>query len=421
VDARRIAADVVGVGLATPIGRSPDEFWSRLVDADAGMAVFEHPELPPNLTIVVAPATCVDSSSPDERSRHLDRSHVLATVAAQDALAMVPALPPAHRRAVVCGVGYGAAGALESAHRLLTRGPRGLSPLASPTMMAGSVAAHLAMRFGFEGPCLTVGTACASGADAIGQALGLLRSGAADVVLAGGVDAMLVFSPVIGMHRTGALSRVPDPRTACRPFDRDRDGMVLGEGAGFVVLRRADDRAEPAGRGFGRVVGYAATCDAHHVVAPRPDGASAVRAVRAALADAGVEASGVSHVNAHGSATRLNDAVEARVVHEVFGASAPPVIAVKGATGHMIGGSGAVEAIASLMALRNGVLPPTAGLVTPDPEVGLDVVAGGPRPVLVGGVAVSHSFGFGGHNAVLVLAADRPGPQQPLVGHGVLP
>jgi 3-oxoacyl-[acyl-carrier-protein] synthase II len=338
--------------------------------------------------------------------RRLDRSHALAIGAAADALGQCGELPAAARRAVVCGIGLGAAATYEEqVSRLLGQGVRGVSPLTIPMVMPSSVAAHLSLRFGFEGPCMTVSAACASGAAAIGEGVELLRCGAADVVLAGGVDSLVNYGAMCCFMRLDAMSRnVSCPERASRPFDADRDGFVMGEGAGFAVLQRLGDVRPSGPEPLGLVLGHASTADAHHLVAPSPDGGGATRCMALALADAGVQPGDVAHVNAHGTSTVLNDRAEAAALTALFAGSCPPVTAVKGSTGHMIAGSGAVEAIVSLMSLRHRLVPPVAGLRTIDPDVDLDVIRGTPRDGPPG-YALSNSFGFGGANTALVLAA----------------
>jgi len=399
-------AAVVGAGVKTPAGSTPDQLWANALAARSGIAAYQDPRLPASVAVVAGQVTGfdpLDYAGPADATR-LDRLHLLAIGAADDALAGIDR-PPPDRCAVVCGVGYGAAASLEELHRtVVEHGIRGLTPFSVPLNMANSAAAHLAMRYGFQGACLTISTACAAGADAIGQGLELLRRGEADLVLAGGVDAPLTLTPVLSFYRMGALTASLDPALASRPFDRDRDGFVLGEGAGFVVLRRAGDADRDRAAVLGRVTGYRATCDAFHIVAPRSDGVSARRCAELALVDAGIDTGQVGHVNAHGTSTPRNDVAEARAMTELFDGRPPPVTAVKSVTGHMIGGSGAVEAIVTLLSLRDGLVPPVAGYRTPDPDIGLDVVAGQPRKVSAQ-YAISNSFAFGGHNAVLVLAA----------------
>jgi 3-oxoacyl-[acyl-carrier-protein] synthase II len=281
--------------------------------------------------------------------------------------------------------------------------------------MPSSVAAHLAVRFGFQGPALTVSAACASGAQAIGEGLEVLRRGAADLVLAGGVEALVNYAAMCSFLRLDAMTRtVSDPAVASRPFDVDRDGFVMGEGAGFVVLARAADGEAP----LGFVLGYGTSCDAHHLVAPPPDGDGAARSMRLALADAGVRPEDVKHVNAHGTSTPLNDLAEARALRAVFDGAAVPVTANKGTTGHLIAASGAVETIMTLWTLAHRCVPPVAGLRTVDPAVEpLDLVRNRPR-VVGEGVGLTNSFGFGGVNASLVIGAGLPGASRVIASGG---
>jgi 3-oxoacyl-[acyl-carrier-protein] synthase II len=399
---------VVGAGVKTPAGNGVGELWRNLCAARPSAEVFEDDRLPPGVAALVCRVSGFDPAAhltPIE-VRRLDRSHALAIGAAADALGQCAALPEPARRAVVCGVGLGAASTYEEqASRLLEQGVRGLSPLTIPMVMPSSVAAHLSLRFGFEGPCLTVSAACASGAAAIGEGVELLRRGAADVVLAGGVDSLVGYGAMCCFMRLDAMSRnVSCPDLASRPFDADRDGFVMGEGAGFVVLQRLEDISASGPEPLGLVLGHASSADAHHLVAPSPHGEGAVRCMALALADAGVQPGDLAHVNAHGTSTVLNDRAEAAALAALFDGACPPVTAVKGSTGHMIAGSGAVEAIVSLISLRHRVVPPVAGLRTVDPDFDLDVVQDTPRKGPPG-YALSNSFGFGGANTALVLAA----------------
>jgi 3-oxoacyl-[acyl-carrier-protein] synthase II len=399
---------VVGAGVKTPAGNRVGELWANLCAGRPSAEVFDDGRLPPGTAALVCRASGFDPAAyftPIE-VRRLDRSHALAIGAAADALSQCGELPDPTRRAVVCGVGLGAASTYEEqTARLVERGVRAVNPLTIPMVMPSSVAAHLSLRLGFEGPCLTVSAACASGAAAIGEGVELLRRGAADIVLAGGVDSLVGYGAMCCFIRLDAMSRnVIRPDLASRPFDADRDGFVMGEGAGFVVLQRLDDVAASGRQPLGLILGHASTADAHHLVAPSPGGEGAVRCMALALADAGVKPGDVAHVNAHGTSTVLNDRAEAAALRTLFGGSCPPVMAVKGSTGHMVGGSGAVEVITSLISLRERLVPPVAGLRTIDPDFDLDVVQNAPRQVREG-YALSNSFGFGGANTALVLAA----------------
>jgi 3-oxoacyl-[acyl-carrier-protein] synthase II len=408
VDAPPVA--VVGAGVKAPGGNTVDELWASLRAGRSTAARFTDPRFGPSVRVLacrVEGFEPLDYLKPAE-VRRTDRSHHLAIGAAQDAVdeAGDRGWPPPERRAVVCGVGYGVAQLVErQVSTLFDHGLKGVSPLAIPMAMPSSVAAHLSLRFGLAGRCHTVSTACASGTDAVGVGAELLRHRAADLVLAGGVDALLTYSIVSMFLRMEVMStNVEQPDLASRPFDADRDGFVLGEGAGFVVLQRLDDAVAEGREVLGIVAGYAAAADAHHLVAPEQDGAGALRCLCGALADAGLEPADIGHVNAHGTATRLNDLAEGRALAALFEGTAPPVTSVKGTTGHLIGGSGAVEAVVALRTLRERLVPPVAGLRRLDPEIPLDVVTGASRPIGAG-AALSTSFGFGGHDAALVLTA----------------
>jgi 3-oxoacyl-[acyl-carrier-protein] synthase II len=270
-------------------------------------------------------------------------------------------------------------------------------------MMVNGPAALISLAHGFTGPSLCVATACATGANAVGEAFRMVRDGSCDVVVAGAAEAAITPTAMAAFARMGALSgRNDDPGTASRPFDVARDGFVMGEGAGFLVLEDRD-RAEARGaRILGEVAGYGRTCDAHHITAPDETGAGAAACVRLALADAGLDPAAVGHVNAHGTSTPLNDAAEARALAAVFGPGAVPVTSTKGVTGHLIGAAGAVEAAVALACAAQGVVPAVGGTTEVDPDLPVDVVVGRPREVPVAPV-VSTSFAFGGHNAALVL------------------
>jgi 3-oxoacyl-[acyl-carrier-protein] synthase II len=307
---------------------------------------------------------------------------------------------------VVVGTGVGGLTTLEAQVTLYAeKGADRVSPFLVPMMMTNATAGLVSIQFGWTGPSLCITTACAAGANAIGEAGRLIREGSADVVLAGGVESSITPTAISAFARMGALSgRNDDPSAASRPFDAGRDGFVMGEGAAFLVLEEWDRAVARGATIVGELLGYGRNCDAHHITAPSPGGAGAVACMTAALDDARLAVSAVNHVNAHGTSTPLNDAAESEAITKVFGGSTPPVTSIKGVTGHLIGAAGAVEAVASLLSLRHGLVPPVANYTTPDPEITADIVNGSPRPI-GDGVALSNSFGFGGHNASLVLGA----------------
>jgi 3-oxoacyl-[acyl-carrier-protein] synthase II len=269
-------------------------------------------------------------------------------------------------------------------------------------MMPNAAAGTIAMRLGAHGPGFSVASACATGSHAIGEALRLIQRGEADVVVAGGAEAALTGLCLAAFKRMGALSR----EGVSRPFDAQRDGFVMGEGAGVVVLERAEHASARGATVYGRIAGYGASNDAFHITQPDEDGRGAVQAMRATLADAGAAPGDVGYLNAHGTSTPYNDKIETHAVKQVFnGASIPPpVSSTKSAIGHLLGAAGAVEAIACLEAVRRGVLPPTLNYTDPDPECDLDYVPEGPREAPGLELALSNSFGFGGQNACLAVA-----------------
>ncbi|MEO7836872.1 MAG: beta-ketoacyl-ACP synthase II [Acidimicrobiales bacterium] len=411
--AARIGVVVTGMGVKTPAGCDLPVFWATLIAGRATAATitrFDPADLPVRFAGEVRD---FDASAyfDHKEGRRTDRVAQLGFAAAADALADAGELSadPA-RCGVVAGTGVGGLITQEQQEQeLFSKGASRVSPFLVPMMMANATAATVSMRLGWTGPNFCVATACASGTHAIGEAARLIREGSADIVLAGGTEAAVTPIAIASFGRMGALSTRHDaPELASRPFDVDRDGFVIGEGAGFLVLERADRAVARGARIYGEIAGYGRNADAHHVTAPSPGGVGAAECMRLALADAGIEPSGVGHINAHGTSTPLNDAAEAEAIVKVFGESGPPVTSTKGALGHLIGAAGAVEAVASFLAMRDGLVPPTANHERSEPELGIDVVAGEPRawdPAPV----VSNSFGFGGHNATLVLA---PTPSQ---------
>lgn len=403
----RVRVAITGMGVKSPAGNDIDTFWSMVLAARpcaAPLTSIDTSRLPVRFGCEVKDFDPVPYLGPKE-SRRQDRVAQLGFAAAADAAKQAGDIgaDPA-RCAVVVGTGIGGLTTLEAQVLLnAEKGPERVSPFLVPMMMANATAGLVSIQFGWTGPSLCVTTACAAGANAIGEGGRLIRDGSADVVLAGGAESAITATSIAGFARAGALSsRNDDPAAASRPFDANRDGFVMGEGAGFLVLERWD-RAEARGATIlGELVGYGRNCDAHHITAPAPGGAGTVACMTAALEDAGLSPSDVNHVNSHGTSTPLNDVNESEAVVKVFGTETP-VTGVKGVTGHLIGAAGAVEAIVAVLSLRDGVVPPVANYETPDADIHCDVVHGSPRPI-GDGVAVSNSLGFGGHNASLVLA-----------------
>lgn len=399
---------ITGMGLVTAAGIGVAANWERIC-ANASAAGFD-PALAGQPVDFSCRVPGFDATALLGRrlAWRLDRFVQLAVVAAREAVSdsgLRPAAWDGTRVGVVIGNSLGGTTTFETQHRVFhNHGPGDVSPLMIPMGMVSMVTGYVAMDCGACGPSLVTATGCASGATAIGVARDLLRSGTCDVVIAGGTESALTPATMAALHQMGALSRRrDDPATASRPFDRTRDGFVAAEGSGIVVLERSTDAVARGARIQGRVAGFGSTLDIHHVTAPDPEGAGIERAMRTALADARVEPADVEHVNAHGTSTPLNDAVEARALHRLFG-TAPAVTSTKGVTGHALAGAGAIEAIYTVLAMQHGVVPPTANLRDIDPQVNLDLVVDTPRRTRVN-AAVSTSLGFGGNNAALVLTA----------------
>lgn len=399
---------ITGLGLVTPAGIGTEASWQGVcagVSAAATDPVLEG--LPVDFSCRV-PGFDANELLGRKAARRLDRFTQLGVVAAKEAVSssgLDPETWDGARVAVVIGCGMGGADTWETQHRrFLEKGADRVSPMLIPMLVPNMVAGQVAMEFGAMGPNLVTATACASGATAIGVARDLLRSGAADVVLAGGAEAGLTPLSITGFAQMQALStRRDDPTAASRPFDSARDGFVAAEAAGILVLERADDAAARRVPVRAHVAGYGASADAHHITAPDPEGRGATLAMRAALADAGLGPEDITHVNAHGTSTPLNDVAEARTIRHVLGEH-PAVTSTKGVTGHSLGAAGAIEAAFSALTVQYGRIPPTANLESQDPDIDIDVVAKAPRDTKVDAV-MSDSFGFGGQNAVLVITA----------------
>ncbi|WP_129295438.1 beta-ketoacyl-[acyl-carrier-protein] synthase family protein [Streptomyces lydicus] len=409
-DRRRVV--VTGCGVVSPVGNTTADFWAALLAGRSGVRPvtrFDVSGLPVRIGGDVTGFDTTGYLTPQE-ARRSDRFTQYAVVAAAQAmraagLEEAPGTDP-YRFAAVIGSGYGAAHAIQQQHDVLkVQGPRRVSPYHSVLTAIDHPASLLSIKYGIGGPSCAVSAACATGAVALGEATELIRSGRADIALAGGTDDALTPVDLAGTANAQALSRRnDDPEGASRPFDRDRDGFVMAVGATVLTLEEAGHAERRGAEILAEVAGYAATTDAHHATAPDPTGAGAVRAMRGALADAGLAPEDVGQVSAHGTGTLLNDRIEAAALRQALGPdhlSRTPVTAVKSMTGHMLGASGAAEAVAAVLSLRDRKIPPVRNCDHPAEE-DLDLVLKGARD-WDGDVVLSNSFGFGGHNAVLVL------------------
>ncbi len=395
---------ITGLGAVTPLGADVEALRTGLLEGRSGVRLLHEPEfaeLPARL------AATVDITGMLERveARTLDRVQQLALVAAREAWADAgrPEVEP-ERLAVVVGSGIGGAlTILGQADVLRESGPRRVSPHLVPMLMPNGPAATVGLELGARGGVHCPVSACASGAEAIALALDLLRSGRVDVVVAGGSEACVHPLPLAGFGQMRALStRHDEPEAASRPYDKGRDGFVLGEGAGLLVLEREEFAAARGARVYGHLAGSGLASDAYHVTAPDPSGQGAARSIVLALEDAGLAATDIGHINAHATSTPLGDLAEVRALHSALGGHRPPVTAVKSCTGHLLGAAGAVEAIATVLSLRDSLVPAIRNLDDQDDEADVDAVRLVPRP-LDHAAALSTSFGFGGHDVSLVL------------------
>jgi 3-oxoacyl-[acyl-carrier-protein] synthase II len=382
---------VTGIGVLAHCGVGKDAFWNGLLHSEPG-------DTPRNVT-QFDPTTAYDNV---KELRRADRVTQFAIAAAAEALADAGELStdPARIGSFVA-TGVGGLNTLEEQIQVrLEKGERRVSPFLVPMMMSNAPAAAVSMKFGLQGPCEATVTACAAGTHALGNAARLIQIGLADVMVAGGTESSITPTAVAGFGNMTALSK----SGWSRPFSADRDGFVIAEAAGILILEELQHALARGAHIYAEFLGSANTADAHHITAPSPGGAGAVRCMELALIDAGIGAADVRHINAHGTSTGLNDAAETEAMNKVFGAPGPIVTSTKGVTGHALGAAGGIEAVALAMSIETGLIPPTRGTTaaTVDPEIHLDLVLDAPRQWQPG-PALSNSFGFGGHNGTIVM------------------
>ena len=403
---------VTGVGTINPLGGDVTETWRNLLAGRSGIGPIRRFDAAASGLKTHIAGEVSDFVGPGfdvgQAVDRLDRCSQFAVVAAREALLGARLAPePAERAglAVVLGSAFGGVGTLDAAGSVLrAQGSRRVSPLMFPKSMGNAAAAAISLYCGARGPALAINSACASAADAIGLAADLIRAGRARMALAGGSEAAILPLMLAALERMGAVTSRYNahPTLASRPFERDRDGFVIAEGAAMLVLERADDALRRGAPLLAELAGYGSTSDAHHLTAPAPDGRGALGAMHLALADAGELPDAIRHINAHGTSTRLNDAIEAQAIRTLLGVRAQhvPVTATKSASGHMGGATGALEALLCVQSCRTGLAPPTLNYDVADPECALDIVSGAPRR-LEPGLVLSNAFGFGGHCACL--------------------
>ena len=401
---------ITGMGAVTPLGNTVAETWEGICRGKSGIGRITRFDCTAFETKIAGELKGFDPLQYVNRKeqRRLDDFIIYALASAEMAMAdagLVIGAGEAERAGVIIGSAIGGIATIEKEKEaVLLGGPRKMSPFTVPAALANLAAGHVSIRFGAKGPINCSVTACASGTCSIGDAARIIAGGYADVMIAGGVDAAVTPLCVAGFNAMQAIStRNEEPEKASRPFDRDRDGFVISEGCGLVVLEALPRALEKGARIYGELAGYGSTSDAFHMAAPPPGHEGAARCMRAALHDAGMDASGIDYINAHGTATTLNDAYETEAIKAVFGEYARrlAVSSTKSMTGHLLGATGGLEAILALKAIGEGILPPTINLDNPDPACDLDYVPHQARKMEIR-TAMSNTFGFGGVNAVLI-------------------
>ena len=401
---------ITGLGAVTPVGNDVPTMWSNLLAGQGGAGPITLFDAAAFKTKFACEVKDFDAGTliGKKDARRMDRFTQLAVVAAQQALqdsALIVNADNTARIGVYIGSGIGGIGTMEAELRqLITKGPDRVSPFLVPMMLPDTASGQVAIQFGLRGPNMAIVTACASGNNAIGEATECIRRGAADVMVTGGAEAGVTPLAVAGFNSMTAISTRNDaPEIASRPFDRERDGFVIGEGAGILVLEELGHAVARGAKIYGEVLGYGATADAYHITAPEENGAGAVRAMQAAMQQANLQPDQIDYINAHGTSTPLNDKSETQAIKTVLGEAAYriPISSTKSMTGHLLGAGGAVEAVVCARVLTDAMIPPTINYEHPDPACDLDYVPNTARAATIKTI-MSNSFGFGGHNAVLI-------------------
>jgi 3-oxoacyl-[acyl-carrier-protein] synthase II len=404
---KRVA--ITGVGAITPLGNNPQDYWQGLLDGRSGIVpitLFDASKHKCRIAGEVKgfnPHDYIDSKEAKRMDRFAQFAVAASAQALQDAQFEINELNAAQVGTII-GTGIGGIKVLEDQQTVyLNRGPDRCSPFMVPMMIANMAAGLTAIHTGAKGPNSCPVTACAAGSNAVGDAFRLIQQGYVQAMICGGTEAAVTPLAVAGFASARALStRNDEPTRASRPFDRDRDGFVMGEGAGILLLEELGHALSRGARIYAEIIGYGLTCDAYHMTSPVPGGEGATRAIQLALKDAGLHPEQVSYINAHGTSTGANDPTETAAIKKALGDAAYKVAisSTKSMTGHLLGGSGGIEAVATVMAIANDKVPPTINLENPDPECDLDYVPNHSRDLKVD-VALSNSFGFGGHNVTL--------------------
>jgi 3-oxoacyl-[acyl-carrier-protein] synthase II len=404
------------MGMVSPLGMGVEKTWNALIQGKSGVGritKFDSAGFDTQIAAEVkdfAPENFMDKKEARRMDIFIQYAVAAAVMAMEDSQFKITP-QNAERVGVVVGAGLGGLTTIESFHKvLLEKGPGRISPFFIPMLIVNEAPGHISMRFGAKGPNSSVVTACATGNHNIGDAWKMIQRGDADAIIAGGVESTITPLAVGGFNAMKALStRNSEPEKASRPFDKDRDGFVMGEGAGIILLEEMEQALKRGAKIYAEIVGYGLTGDAYHITAPAPDGEGAARCMAMALKDAGIRPEEVDYINAHGTSTDYNDLYETIAIKTVFKEHARkiPVSSTKSMTGHLLGGAGGVESIFTVLTIFQGVIPPTINYETPDPNCDLDYVPNVARKAEVR-VALSNSFGFGGTNAVLVFKKFEP-------------
>lgn len=402
---------ITGLGLITPLAIGTEPTWEALCAGKSGVGEitrFDTTQYETKIAAEVKGFNPLDFMSKKEanRSEPFIAYAVAATRQAVDDAGLKINATNGHRVGVLTGCGLGGLNMLEvTAHTVDTKGPSRVSPFFIPLLIGNMAPGMISIMFGAKGPNSSVATACAAGSHAIGDAYEIVKYGRADAMISGGVESVVTRTCIAGFGAMKALStRNDDPQRASRPFDRDRDGFVVGEGSGIIILESLENALERGAHIYAEMAGYGMSGDGYHMTSPPPDGEGAARCMQAALDDAGIKAEQIDYINAHGTSTQLNDLYETRAIKTVFGEAAYKVAisSTKSMTGHLLGGSGGIETVFTALAIERGILPPTINFENPGEECDLDYVPNVARPAHVT-YAMSNSFGFGGTNASLIL------------------
>ncbi len=403
---------ITGMGAISPLGSDLNTLWNNLVSGRSGVSTitaFDASELPTRIAAEVKdfnPEDYIDRKDARRMDRFVHFAVAASKLALQDADLHIGTNADPERTGVIIGSGIGGLGTWEEQHTtLLEKGHKRVSPFFIPMMIANMASGYVSMLTGAKGPNTTIVTACATGSHSIGDSARIIERGDADVMICGGAEATIRMVGMTGFCALRAMStRNDEPERASRPFDVDRDGFVMGEGAGILVLESLDHALQRGARIYAELIGYGMSADAHHMTDPAPGGEGAVRCMRMAIRDAGIDVKDIDYINAHGTSTPVGDKSEIAAIKTVFGEHASGVLvnSTKSMTGHLLGAAGGLEAIISALVIGHGVVPPTINVDNQDPECDLDVVPNEARQAKVD-IAMSNSFGFGGHNATLIL------------------